>query len=57
MKVSKQITMKEANLTARQYSYMRDTNSKRLTLIKKGILLEQIESGELVKEKIWYLKL
>ena len=52
MKVSKQITMKEANLTARQYSYMRDTNPKRLTLIKKGILLEQIESGELGKEKL-----
>mgnify|MGYP003640979405 FL=1 len=52
MKVSKQITMKAANLTARQYSYMRDTNARRLTLIKKGILLEQLESGELVKEKI-----
>ena len=52
MKVSKQITMRAANLTARQYSYMRDTNPKRLTLIKKGILFEQIESSELVKEKI-----
>jgi hypothetical protein len=52
MKVSKKITMKEANLTNRQYTYMRDTNPRRLELLKKGILLEQIQSGELIKEKI-----
>jgi len=52
MKISKQQTMKEANLTERQYTYMRDNYPKRLELIKKGILYEQIESKELAKEKI-----
>jgi len=52
MKISKQLTMKEANLTERQYTYMRDNYPKRLELIKKGILYEQIKSGEIEKEKI-----
>jgi len=51
-KISKQLTMKEANLTERQYTYMRDKNPKRLELIKKGILYEQIESKEIAKEKL-----
>jgi len=52
MKISKQLTMKEANLTERQYTYMRDNYPERLELIKKGILYEQIKSGEIEKEKI-----
>lgn len=52
MKISKQQTMKEANLSERQYTYMRDKNPKRLELIKKGILYEQIKSGDIEKEKL-----
>jgi len=46
--------MKEANLSERQYTYMRDKNPKRLELIKKGILYEQIKSGDIEKEKLWF---
>lgn len=52
MKINKQLVMQKANLTERQYTYMRDKNPKRLELIKKGILFEQIENKELAKEKI-----
>ena len=44
--------MKEANLTERQYKYMKEKYPKRLELIKKGILYEQIESKQLSNEKI-----
>ena len=52
MKISKQQTMKEANLTERQYTYMRDNNPERLKLLKQGILYRQIKNGEIEKEKL-----
>lgn len=52
MKISKQMTMKEADLTERQYTYMRDTYPRRLELLKKGILYKMIESKELSKNML-----
>ena len=52
MKISKQQVIDTVPITKDQYDYMQRNYPRRLELLKKGILYEQIESKELSKEKI-----
>lgn len=51
-KISKRKVMETVPLTKDKYEYMQRNYPRRLELIKKGILYEQIKSGEIEKEKI-----
>ena len=51
-KISKRKVMETVPLTLDKYNYMQKHYPRRLELIKKGILYEQIENKELTKEKI-----
>ena len=44
--------MKTVPLTLDKYNYMQKHYPRRLELLKKGILYEQIKSGEIEKEKL-----